>query len=307
MHWDQYWNSTEGFSSFAELKTQFGYPQEVLKLWENTLLNAEDKELKILDLATGKGVLAIWLKMIAVKKHYNIDVFACDAANLDVNSIRSNDQLIMNMIKQIEFSFSTKLENLPYKTDYFDLAVSQFGFEYSSWDLSLKELCRVLKKGGRAILVVHSKDSPVTCNSRAGIYVMKVLIKMKLFEQLEDLVRIKISKDSHEFNVRNKELIANLNRLPLGNEHLEWFQDIIKNISYIMRNINSNSLLAIEKLKINVNYQLHRLEEQVSASLTKNEIYKAFDKQNNKLKLENVSSLIVEEEHFAWVVSCEAY
>ncbi|MCU7375920.1 class I SAM-dependent methyltransferase [Paucibacter sp. O1-1] len=44
-------------------------------------------------------------------------------------------------------------ESLPFATGTVDLYTSQFGFEYSNIDLSLKEASRVLKDNGQFCLV----------------------------------------------------------------------------------------------------------------------------------------------------------
>ncbi len=305
MHWEQYWNSTDGFSSFAELKNEFGYPKEILHFWQKTLSEISSENLKVLDLATGKGALAIWLKAAANSQNKLVDIYACDAADIDVSSIKSNDEKLEKIIKDINFSFATNLEQLPYEDDCFDLLVSQFGFEYSSWESSLKEVTRVLKPGGQAVFMMHSASSQIALNSAAGLSVFKSLVELELFEKLKTLVDLKLTNQQLEFTNKNKQLIKSLNEFSLDNNSLQWFQDVVSNVAKIMQNINSESHTAIDKLQTNVEFQIKRLEEQTRVSMTENSIRSAFDEASLELKIKSINSMSVDEEHFAWTVVIE--
>jgi SAM-dependent methyltransferase len=54
------------------------------------------------------------------------------------------------------------LEKLPFPAATFDGASSQFGIEYADTRAALQELGRVLKPGGRALMLIHHADSVIT-------------------------------------------------------------------------------------------------------------------------------------------------
>ena len=106
--------------------------------WKEKLISLinVDKESYVLDLASGSGDLTKLLK----------DKVDCNCLIFD-----SNLEMLKNAKKKNKNSqiISGKAENLPFKNDSFDYVMVGFGLRnFSDLDQSLKEVWRVLKKGG---------------------------------------------------------------------------------------------------------------------------------------------------------------
>jgi SAM-dependent methyltransferase len=72
-------------------------------------------------------------------------------------------------MRDISFLGRTGVEALPFPDGSFDVAVSQYGIEYSDTDRSAREAARVLAPGGRARFVVHAAEGIVASNARSAI------------------------------------------------------------------------------------------------------------------------------------------
>lgn len=306
MHWDQYWDATTSLSSFAELNNKFGYPEEVLFFWEKVVLRQNKKKIKILDLATGRGALAIWLNVVCDKHSIDAEIYACDAANIDRNSIKSDDKQILKAINEINFSFLTPLESLHFDDNYFDLVVSQFGFEYSNWTESLGEVHRVLKSGEQFVFMMHHNHSAIAINSAAGLSVFNRVIKAGIFNTLESAITEKLKGNEAQYTQLNKQAINTLNTLKINqDDELQWFLDLVNQIANIMKTINVGSKKKLLRLKNNVNYQVMRLLEQKNVSYTSGQINERLALSKNKIKIIDLTQCIINDKKFAWALSAQ--
>ncbi|WP_213607758.1 class I SAM-dependent methyltransferase [Pseudoalteromonas sp.] len=306
MHWDQYWDATTSLSSFAELNNQFGYPDEVLLFWEKIILKQNKTTIKILDLATGRGALAIWLQVVCDKHGIDAEIYACDFAKIDISSIKSDDKQVLAAISKINFAFSTGLESLHYDDDFFDLVVSQFGFEYSNWAESLAQVHRVLKPHAALVFMMHHHQSAIAINSAAGLSVFESVIKTGVFTTLQDAITEKLAGNEAQFTHLNQQAITKLNALKIDqDDELEWFLDLVNHIASIMKTINTHSEDKLLRLKTNVDHQVMRLSEQTSVSYTKKQINERIACSHSQIEVVDLTQCIVENHPFAWVLSAK--
>ncbi|MDA0959053.1 MAG: class I SAM-dependent methyltransferase [Proteobacteria bacterium] len=174
--WTEYWQagqkttfgSVDDFRENTHLKT----------LWER-LLEAE-VEGKFLEIGCGNAALSLLLIQLAEERSVNIDLHAIDAAK-----IKKNEEDLDNLTLHSE----TPVETMPFADEFFDGAVSHFGFEYADITASLASAQRVLKPGAMLTLVSHHRSSWL---SRESFDVLRQLISIEqsgLMNTLERLLK----------------------------------------------------------------------------------------------------------------------
>ncbi len=108
---------------------------------------------RVLDLATGNGVLAGIAASVSQSRGARIDVHGVDAADIDPAHFVPSAAALLS---DVRFHPRTRLEALPFPDGAFDAVVSQYGVEYSDTSRSLAEAIRVLGPGGRLRFLVHA-------------------------------------------------------------------------------------------------------------------------------------------------------
>ncbi|MCF8503944.1 MAG: methyltransferase domain-containing protein [Caulobacter sp.] len=109
---------------------------------------------RLLDLATGGGQVAGFASDAARAAGKTFEVIGVDHAELaPTGGPAAPGCTLMG---------SVALEQLPFPDAHFDGASSQFGIEYAERRQALGELARVLKPGGRALMLIHHADSAIT-------------------------------------------------------------------------------------------------------------------------------------------------
>ena len=302
MHWDHYWDLTKALSSFGDANTALGYPEEVLNFWDEVVLEKGEGAV-YLDLATGKGALAIWLQCLLKRKKISGSVYGCDLANIDELKITSDVDEINSAINKVKFQFNTSLENLPYPNEYFDILVSQFGFEYSNWSHSLNEAFRVLKKDGEIILMMHHPDSVITNDCKSGLKILNWMLESNILNELESLVTLKLQGHIELFQTRNKEVIQKIQSLNISNDEEKlWFADIMSKVSKIMLNIDQTSKTKLNSLQNALRQQIERLLDQTSVAFSEDEIYEKFEAAKLKNMKMSIATFNVNNELFCWQI-----
>jgi ubiquinone/menaquinone biosynthesis C-methylase UbiE len=302
MHWDHYWDLTKALSSFGDANTALGYPEEVLNFWDEVVLEKGEGAV-YLDLATGKGALAIWLQCLLKRKKISGSVYGCDLANIDELKITSDVDEINSAINKVKFQFNTSLENLPYPNEYFDILVSQFGFEYSNWSHSLNEARRVLNKDGEIILMMHHPDSVITNDCKSGLKILNWMLESNILNELESLVTLKLQGHIELFQTRNKEVIQKIQSLNISNDEEKlWFADIMSKVSKIMLNIDQTSKTKLNSLQNALRQQIERLLDQTSVAFSEDEIYEKFEAAKLKNMKMSIATFNVNNELFCWQI-----
>lgn len=107
---------------------------------------------QVLDIGCGAGIVG----RILLGARHDLRVTGVDLARV----APSSDWRLSLMSE-------TAMEELPFKDQCFDAAVSQFGFEYGSVARSAKEAARVLTPGAPFSFIVHHAHSPIVRDDRA--------------------------------------------------------------------------------------------------------------------------------------------
>ncbi|MDP3802492.1 MAG: methyltransferase domain-containing protein [Brevundimonas sp.] len=108
----------------------------------------------LLDLATGNGQVAVHASGVAAASGKAFTITGVDYAEVEAASAR--------LPADCRLMGGVALEQLPFPAATFDGASSQFGIEYADTRAALLELGRVLRPGGRALMLIHHADSVIT-------------------------------------------------------------------------------------------------------------------------------------------------
>jgi SAM-dependent methyltransferase len=162
--WDRYWQADRIASCFDGAGAT-NYGDAVAAGWRDFLSDLPNGA-RIIDLCTGNGAIAVLAAAVSKDKDKGFSITAVDQADIDPPAYvtRNRDEMAA-----IEFVGQTNVEDLPFPDASFDVAISQYGIEYSDLARSLPELVRVLARGGRVRLVVHAAEGVVAKNAKAGI------------------------------------------------------------------------------------------------------------------------------------------
>jgi demethylmenaquinone methyltransferase/2-methoxy-6-polyprenyl-1,4-benzoquinol methylase len=112
---------------------------------------APSKPAMILDVATGTGDLAIELSKLNPEKITGIDI-AAEMLAIGDEKIKKK-----KLDKLIEFKQGDS-EDLPFEDNTYDAVTVAFGVRnFENLQLGLSEMCRVIKPGGKAVILEFSK------------------------------------------------------------------------------------------------------------------------------------------------------
>gem|GEM_PF-1455581 len=128
---------------------------------------------RVLDIATGNGVLLAWAAQSAVDRGCALALTGIDAAPIDPLRFVASEQ---ESLRNIAFHGDVAAERLPFGNAAFDVVVSQFGLEYSDLDASLPEVARVLAPGGCLRWLAHGASSAVVVESAERVAQMDYLL-----------------------------------------------------------------------------------------------------------------------------------
>lgn len=153
-HWSDYWQS--GRVEVMTVDTPTGPSAfDAGPIWARYFADFPTGA-RLLDLATGSGQVARNAHAAATREGKAFDITGVDYA--DVIPVEGCTLL-----------GGVALEKLPFPTAYFDGASSQFGIEYADTRAALAELSRVLKPGGRVLMLLHHADSQITRQAAAQV------------------------------------------------------------------------------------------------------------------------------------------
>lgn len=151
--WTAYWRTGRGASCFEGSDAEV----QLNQLWDE-LVDQLENGARVLDLATGNGMVVRSCAARARLRNIRLAIEAVDAAEIDPPSHVSHPGQVFG---DARFHGGISLEALPFPDATFDAVVSQFGFEYAKEVQSAAEAARVLAPGGRLRLLVHAREGAV--------------------------------------------------------------------------------------------------------------------------------------------------
>jgi len=146
------------------------------RLWKRTAIDLSGVRAgqTVLDLAGGTGDLAAKFSKIVGAKG---QVVLADI-NSDMLAVGRDRLIDGGIIDGVEF-VQANAENLPFADDRFDCVASAFGLRnVTDKDAALQEMYRVLKPGGRALVLEFSKPTTEMLNKAYDFYSFKILPKI---------------------------------------------------------------------------------------------------------------------------------
>lgn len=173
------WSSFWDYQTVTSLDSIFteNYDGEVAEFWRDVLLNVPKS---VLDLACGNGAITWLANDILNCQSNHSKITGVDFANVDPFS---NLGKLSADYPMIEFLPNTPVEKLPFDDNSFDVAISQYGLEYSNLELSIPEMARTLKPRSRIGLIVHGEESVVVRGAVQNIDRYRyILEKIKLHD-----------------------------------------------------------------------------------------------------------------------------
>ena len=179
-------------------------------IWRRKAVNQlkEVRPKKILDLATGTGDFALALLKLNPDQIIGMDI---SSGMLEVGKKKM-------IHKKVDHIISMQLgdsEDMPFEDDYFDGLTVGFGVRnYENLEKGLSEMLRVLRPGGKAVILEFSKPKSFPIKQLFGFYSKRVI---PVFGKT-------ISKDSKAYEYLPESVAA----FPEG----EDFMNILKKVGY---------------------------------------------------------------------------
>ena len=136
------------------------------KIWRRKAINQlrSTPVKKIIDIATGTGDFAIAALKLNPEEVIGLDISAGMLAVGEQKMIKNKVDSIIKM--QLGDS-----ENIPYDSNYFDALTVGFGVRnFENLELGLAEMLRVLKPGGKAVILEFSKPKRFPIKQIFGFY-----------------------------------------------------------------------------------------------------------------------------------------
>ena len=136
------------------------------KIWRRKAINQlrSTPVKKIIDIATGTGDFAIAALKLNPEEVIGLDISAGMLAVGEQKMIKNKVDSIIKM--QLGDS-----ENIPYDSNYFDALTVGFGVRnFENLELGLTEMLRVLKPGGKAVILEFSKPKRFPIKQIFGFY-----------------------------------------------------------------------------------------------------------------------------------------
>ena len=163
--WSTFWE--RGSITTFMGRFENNYDSDLLAFWLLEL-NQIAKDSKLIDLATGNGALALIAARYSAENDKNFEITAVDYAKIKPGLGVSNKD--HELLKQIQFLGSTNIEHTGLEAASFNVAISQFGFEYGDASRSVAEMARLLKtRDSKAILMVHHETSAILTQTRESL------------------------------------------------------------------------------------------------------------------------------------------
>ncbi len=150
--WSQFWASGS-LTAFYGKKDNYG--AEFLEFWR-TVLNEPAQD--VIDLGCGNGALTWIADEILNQPEPVARICGIDLAIIDPFVVLKKSK---TEHPNVSFIGGCSMEAMPFETASVDLAISQYGIEYSVTERVLPELGRVLKPKARLGFVLHDADSSI--------------------------------------------------------------------------------------------------------------------------------------------------
>lgn len=210
--WRRYWQH----GTLTTFRGRFAdnYEGNIREHW-HAVLEAVPKNGKVVDLATGNGAIALIAAQYGHRQQRNLEVVGVDSADIQPAQVFAGKAFARHL-RGIRFLGNTPLTATTLPSASFDLATSQFGFEYAEPEPAVRELDRLLKPSAATFAaLIHHADSALLRQAQEGLAQVLVCEKSGLQPAVRDLHRrleqlAHRGRDPHD-DERAKQLRATVN------------------------------------------------------------------------------------------------
>ena len=279
--WSRFWQ--QGFITTFGAKHTNNYTGVVRNFWVDHFLELPAGT-RILDIATGNGAIATLAAEVSDKHDKNFFVAATDLAA--INSGVIVDSAATRIREKICFHSHTPCERQPFEDNYFDFVSSQFGFEYSNIELTIREVRRVLAPGGKFISICHHVDSRLIKTHRVKLDVYRsALDELDLFGNFREYLAAlgdlngssrKLARAMRLARPLSQRINAAMDSFRQRHPDDECGREIVNAISHLARsarNTNKSKLFAaVRAAEQEFQFARARLRDMVGASLGEEQI-----------------------------------
>ncbi|MCC2616673.1 class I SAM-dependent methyltransferase [Aestuariibacter halophilus] len=163
-YWSQYWQQGH-LTSFGK-DIHGNYTGVLANTWQ-AWLNGLDKSEVVVDLGCGNGAL---LDLVKDWVQPDTQLVGVDAASLTVPER-------LAAMDNIRFLERTDIANMPLQDNSVSAVMSQYGIEYADLEGAIKDVARVLTRGGRFRFSMHDDQSVVVVPNQQILAAAQALIK----------------------------------------------------------------------------------------------------------------------------------
>lgn len=169
-HWSEYWS--QGWLTSLPEDFAANYDGEIAELWNEAFSGVPDRG-RVLDLCNGNGAIALLAAGYFKAEDEEVKVTAIDAAEVNPAAVGQHFPDQSGSARMIRFVPNCRVEDLQLPDQDSAPVTSQYyGIEYCDWDEAAAQVFRVLKPGGRLVMVCHTPTSDISYRGQhnAGQY-----------------------------------------------------------------------------------------------------------------------------------------
>jgi len=278
--WTRFWDESASITTFGT-HTDKNYEFQILEFWQHQL--SGDFE-QVVDLACGNGALSWIAHEIFVNAKQNNRVTGVDIANIKPFKTLGRKSKHYPLL---EFVANTNMDELPFADDSVDLAISQYGFEYSDIEKTVLELDRVLKPAAKISLIMHSTSSklirPTTDLIKESSRVLNEVRLHELYLKLDEVCNSPGSDSDPKLLAEEKKLRAAIAAATIDiGDHVDEIEGRVEAVTKYIFNMaseftakaprrNANRKTVIVEAKTTLEKYQGRIEDMRSAALGKSE------------------------------------
>ena len=175
--WSQYWQ--KGTITTFHKKFENNYDGNIKAHWDQEFTRLKPDS-QTIDLATGNGALLGLLNQYAADNNVKLAATGVDFADLHSAFFEDFTDLTLTLKER------TAIEDSGLLDDSYDLAISQYGFEYADTIAAVKELSRICKPQCRISFIMHHEHSQIV---REGFQSLQQIELVNKHLGLPDLIK----------------------------------------------------------------------------------------------------------------------
>ena len=248
------------------------YGGDVLQFWREAF-GALREGSRVLDICTGNGAIALLAADHADRRKLHCEIHGLDVAEIHPGNLESAD----SPVNGVHFHPRVAVEATHCRSDYFDMIVGQFALEYCKVEDAIRELARIVSKGGRLVLMLHHADSVTARNTREFIRVAEVFLKepsvfYRLRKYAEQYSRHKAG-DPRKLARKRQQLVTSLNEadgLTRQYPNSRFLSVTLDNVKHLVERLQSDPQMRVEEIRefeSLVKHHYIRMRDQRDASL----------------------------------------